>query len=326
MSRDYQDHVERSARILARYPEIRQWFRPYPLSLVPITVLVALQWGIAWAVADLPWWSVGLVAFGIGQFVLHSLSTFLHEAAHSRVLPTRGGSMFVLWVIELGTLSFAKSATYVARHGPSHHRYLNDYLRDYEWWDAEQVGRLRSRVEWRIFDALLQLLPLGMLVSDLLVAAFGGEDRRRRIREVPLPVWFRGLLMATSLGLYLVAWRFLGFGAALYFVWSVSFMVGLWGITFKGQSIAEHDVEGKGRTYSTYGWVNRVFFNTGYHDEHHTFPQVPWIDLPKVREVAWEDFQNDSGRDYVGWWAQWAGSLFAPGRFQRYRPSNLPPG
>jgi sphingolipid delta-4 desaturase len=325
MSVDYEWHVRRAREILARHPEIRACFRPYPLSLLPISGLVALQWTLAWQVGGLPWWAIGLCAFGVGQFVLHALATFIHEAAHNRILKTRRGKLFALLVIELGTLSFAKSLEYVAVHGPSHHRYLNDHLQDYEWWDAGQVRMLRSRRWWRALDALLGLLPAGVLVSDLLVARLTRNDPWRRIRRLDPPAWFRHVLLGTSIALYALAWWWLGWGAALYFLWTVSIMVGPWGITFKGQSIAEHDVGGQGRTCSTYlGWQNRLFFNTGYHDEHHTFPQVPWVDLPKVRRIAPEAFTNDSGRSYAGWWWRWARALFQPERFNRYREALLP--
>jgi sphingolipid delta-4 desaturase len=317
LSNDARWHVERSRDILARHPEIRDCFRPYPWSVAWILGLVALQWLVAWQMGRQPWWVVGLVAFFVGQFLMHSLATFIHEASHDRILPGRAGTMISLLLIELGSPSFGKSLEYVEKHASAHHRFVNDPTRDPEWWDSVRVRRLLSRPAWRLFDALLNLLPLGMLASDALVAALAGSDPRRTVNRRELPGWFWWGMRATSLLAYSLAWWALGWTAALYFVWTLSFLVGLWGVTFKGQSIAEHNLEGDGRTASTYGWVNVPFFNTGYHDEHHTFPRVPWVYLPKVREIAREDFANESGHDYIGWWWQWATSGFHPVRFHR---------
>lgn len=316
---DYQWHVARQKAILQKHPEIRRYFVAYPLSMVFLLLVIGLQWYLASQMAELAWWQIGLGAFFIGQFVSHAIASFIHEASHNRIFKSRSGTLLSLAVIECGTLSFAKSLEYIAKHNTSHHRYLNDYRRDYEWWDKEKVRTLKSKKQWRLLESILHLLPGGTLVADLLTQAFGSRDTDRDIKRNDAPRWFLHSLIGLSLAGYALAYTLFGWQAALYLAWSVSLMVGNWGITFKGQSIAEHDVEKQGRTYSTYGWVNWLFFNTGYHDEHHTFPAVPWIHLPKVRRIAFEDFQNDSGRNYIGWWLQWFLSGFRPENFNRYR-------
>ena len=322
MSSDLQWHVERSKQILQDHPEIKNYFGNYPLSIVFILFLVALQWSIAWLVKDLPWWIVGLVALFVGQFILHSLSVFIHEAAHNLILKGKIGSIISLFAIELGSLSFGKSLTYIGRHGKSHHMHLNDYQQDYEWWDRKQAEFMSSKPWWRFIETIIHLIPGGVVVTELIVDCLIPPDPRR-VKSFKKPAGLNILLITTSVVFYTLAWYFISWKASLYLFWSLTLMVGNWGVTFKGQSICEHHIYQEGKTYSTYSWTNTLFFNTGYHDEHHTFANIPWIHLPKVKQIAPEYFTNDNPHSYVYWWWFWAKSMFEPAKFNRYIPETL---
>ena len=39
-------------------------------------------------------------------------------------------------------------------------------------------------------------------------------------------------------------------------------------------------------TFSYYGKLNLLTFNVGYHNEHHDFPSVPRLRLPRIRAAA----------------------------------------
>jgi sphingolipid 4-desaturase/C4-monooxygenase len=321
MSSDRQLHVERNRKIINKYPEIKQYFGNYPLSVIFIIALVILQWSVAWLVQDLSWWLIGLISLFIGQFILHSLSTFIHEAAHNLVLKGKLGNALTLFLIELGTLDFGKSLTYVGRHGKSHHRHLNNYQKDYEWWDKKQSHFRTLHPSWRLGESLLHLLPGGVVIADLIMAKLIPAESRPTPTAYKSP-YLNTLLVVTSIFLYAMAWYLISWQASLYLFWSLTLMVSNWGVTFKGQSIAEHNIYQEGKTYSTYHWTNIPFFNTGFHDEHHTFANVPWIHLPKIRQIAPEYFTNDSPYSYFQIWWLWAKSLFTPVYFNRYIPES----
>ena len=319
MSIDSQWHICRSKEILKQYPQIRQYFGNYPLSIAAIASLVFLQWSIAWLVKDLAWWQVGAIAFSVGQFILHSLGVFVHEAAHNLIFKSRLGSNLALFLIVCGSLSFGESLTYIDVHGKTHHRELNDYQYDYELSDRNLAKFATDNIYWRIAESLLHLLPGGVIITDIIISRLVAPDLRQ-IKPAKISARLNILLTLTSLFLYIAAWLEIAPQAALYLFWSLTLMVGNWGITYRGQSIAEHHIYQQGKTYSTYSWTNILFFNTGYHDEHHTFPKVAWIHLPKIKQIAPEYFTNDNPHSYFQWWWWWARSIFTPIRYNRYLP------
>ena len=317
MSIDSQWHRDRSRKILQDYPQIRQYFGNYPPSIIAIALLVALQWLIAWLVKDLPWYMIGAIAFFVGQFILHSLGVFVHEAAHNLIFKSKLGSRFALFLIVCGSLSFGESLTYIGLHSKTHHLQLNDYQYDHELWDRNRVEFANNYPLWRIAESLLHLMPGGIVLADLAWSVLVKPDPRQ-VKAAHISSGFNLLLIVTSLSLYTFAWIAFSPKAMLYLFWSLTLMASNWGITFRGQSIAEHHIYQQGKTFSTYHWTNILFFNTGYHDEHHTFPSVPWIHLPKIKRLAPEYFTNDNPYSYFQWWWRWAKSAFSPVGYNRY--------
>jgi len=95
----------------------------------------------------------------------------------------------------------------------------------------------------------------------------------------------------------------LGPWALLYHLWALSLFLGKCGIWNLGQSLSEHaGSDDVNPTRSYYGWLNVLLFNTGYHNEHHTFPNVAWTRLPKLRKRAPQVFSSETTKGYFGYW------------------------
>ena len=114
-------------------------------------------------------------------------------------------------------------------------------------------------------------------------------------------------LMSSFIFYYLIKLKLYKF--LLFKIWTISIYQGKFSIFRRGQSISEHYATNYNLTkptQSTYGFWSNVFgFNTGYHDEHHTFPAIPWIYLPKLKEIAPEYFDNNNNESYFYLWFKW---------------------
>jgi len=102
-------------------------------------------------------------------------------------------------------------------------------------------------------------------------------------------------------------WEFINYGVCIVFDFIIAQLFGLSGLLYlvfgtllgmglhpvAGHFIAEHYVMHEGQeTYSYYGPLNWLTFNVGYHNEHHDFPFVPGKNLPMLRKIA-PEFYDD---------------------------------
>ena len=70
-------HKERTKQILKAHPEVRNLIGRNPVSAVITIFVVALQFVIAYLLADQAWWLTIIVAFLIGAFAVITIFSFL---------------------------------------------------------------------------------------------------------------------------------------------------------------------------------------------------------------------------------------------------------
>lgn len=323
-------HNDMRRQIVRRSPEARNLAGACPWTAIAVPVLLGLHWGMAWLVGGSNLLFCFIAAFFFGQFVIHSAGALLHETAHRLVFRNDLPKLCFDLSLELILGSFGKQLTYQHEHISSHHPFIGNYERDYEHEDicsfnARRTLTMESPAKQRVLTfatLFLHLLPFGFLVSDKvmpkLYKRLSGQavaDRYRRIGSTQPTGFQRWSFVAVSLFANLLLFWLFGFWGWLYHNWSLSLFLGKFGVTNLGQSLSEHEGDNEvNPTYSDYRLTNWLFFNTGYHNEHHTFPNVPWTRLPMLRNLAPDVFNRENPQNYFALWWRHVRQDFSPSR------------
>ncbi len=311
-------------------PEARHLTGVNPWTSLALPVLLALHWGLAWAVGQTNILVCFLAAFFVGQLLIHSAGALLHETAHRLIFHDSRAKLAFDLGLEAMLGSFGKQLTYQNDHIRGHHPHLGDYELDYEHEDlchlsSRQWIKLEKPFTHRMLVTLtlvLHLLPFGFLIGDIvlprLYRSFSGKsvrDETRKLKSHPINLHYRLLFIAVSLATNIFLFLAFGFLGWLYHNWSLSLFLGKCGVTNLGQSLSEHDGDNEqAPTYSDYRFINFLLFNTGYHNEHHTFPNVPWNRLPGLKRLAPNYFNRENPKNYVALWLDHISKGFSPSR------------
>ncbi len=289
-------HLIRRREIAARHSEVRALMGKNPWSAVWIVGLVLAQWTAASVAAGASWWLIAVGAFCFGAFINHALYVLMHECTHGLVF--RSSLLNRLSGLICDFALVLPSAMGFQRYHLYHHRYLGQYEMDPDV-VSHGEARLIGNSAWR--KALwVFLLPVSQALRPMKLKALRG-----------IPVWdpWIALNFATQIAVCTLLAIVLGPKALAYLALSTLFALGLHPLG--GRWIQEHHVTREGQdTYSYYGPLNRFCFNMGFHNEHHDFPNVPWNNLPKVRRVASEYYENL--KSYESWIAVLAKFIFDP--------------
>lgn len=268
-------HISRRREILAAHPEIRSLYGAYTPSAVYIVLMVLFQFVVAYFLRNQAWWVVAVSAYAVGAFFHHALYVMIHECTHNVVLKTALGNKIMGIVCDLPLI--LPSAMGFRKYHMIHHKHLGEYSYDPDIVsrkEADLVGNSAIRKAlWLMFFSISQgLRPMKV--------QFYGPFNKWTISNAVINIVISILIIA-----------FVGPMAFLYLALSTLFALGLHPLG--GRWIQEHFVTKEGQeTYSYYGPLNKLAFNMGYHNEHHDFMTVAWINQPKIKKLAPEYYDN----------------------------------
>lgn len=280
-----QPHPQRTRAILKAHPEVRSLMGRNPYTALIALMVLALQTSIAFAMGRLGagyWWLSLIVAYGVGAFANHCSYVIIHDATHNLVFRNR--SLNKLTAIMADLVNLLPGAVGFGVYHLKHHAHQGEYHLDADIpnrWEARLIGdRWYMKAIWLLFFPLFQLTRPPRLKAITMLSAWSVVNLCAAI------VYDSGVF-------YLCGWP-----GVLYLLSSFFFSIGLHPVGARW--VQEHyTLDLDQETFSYYGPINRVALNVGYHNEHHDFPFISWNNLPKLRGLAPEFYDNL--RNHTSW-------------------------
>ncbi|MFY0685710.1 MAG: fatty acid desaturase [Cyclobacteriaceae bacterium] len=278
-SEEREPHLDRRKKILQDHPEIRSLFGIDRRLKYKALFACLLQLAIPFFLPE-NIWAFLAVCLIFGATLSHVLFLAIHEITHDLAYPKTVQNNWLAMMVNL-PLVFPYAMAFKLYHAKHHWQQGEDGI------DTD----IPSEFEAKMFKGILGKFV--WLIHQILFYAL------RPVMVYPVkPDRWQLINIVVQLGFIVVYLPLIGWWGILYLLLSMLFAGGLHPIS--GHFIAEHYVVVPGQeTYSYYGWLNKLTFNVGYHNEHHDFPKVPGSKLPAVRKIAKEHY--DSLYYYKSW-------------------------
>ncbi|KAI0990343.1 hypothetical protein GJ496_011034 [Pomphorhynchus laevis] len=286
-------HLSRRRKILEKHPEIKSLMTTDKNIALHVAYEVVAQVVMCFAISFLMnsyspytmllhpfenrfmWLKFILIAYAIGGTINHSLTLSIHEISHNtifgndRAALNRAFGMFANLPIGVPMASTFK------KYHVDHHRYLGDEILD---------GDVTTPFEIAYFSSTFGKILF--IIFQPLFYAF------RPFYLNPKPLTFQEVInYIVQFSFNFIIFKMCGVWAVIYLISSTLLGLGMHPIS--GHFFAEHYLFYPGvDTCSYYGILNSITYNVGYHVEHHDFPNIPCYNLPKVRKMAPEFYDN----------------------------------
>jgi sphingolipid delta-4 desaturase len=268
-------HKTRRKLILAKYPQIKELMGHDPRLKYTVTAMVLLQLFSAYLLRDASWIMIAITGYVWGGVINHSMTLAIHEISHNVAFgnqwPAANRAFGIFGNLILGipySVQFRK-------YHQEHHKYQGDEALDMDI-PSRFEGLMFQRTGTKFLWVLLQ--PVFYTLRPLILH--------------PKPITGQEVANLTAQLVFdIIIYYTMGIRSLVYLVGGTFLAMGLHPVA--GHFISEHYMFKKGyETYSYYGPLNLITFNVGYHNEHHDFPSIPGCNLPLVRSIA-ADFYDD---------------------------------
>tara|TARA_R110000737_G_scaffold80012_1_gene112059 strand:- start:2678 stop:3631 length:954 start_codon:yes stop_codon:yes gene_type:complete len=260
-------HFQRRKQIMNEVPEVKKLFGTDPLLKYKAIFVLLLQLAIpVFFLPENPYLFALLVVV-VGATLSQILFLAIHEITHDLAFKNPALNN-VLAIIVNFPIVFPFSMAFKVYHAKHH-------------WHQGKEGvdtDLPTDEEALLFKGFFGKLI--WLVNQILFYAI----RPLMVHPIKPDKW-QIINLIAQLVFVVVFYQLAGIAGFVYLIASLFVAGGLHPIA--GHFIAEHYVFKEGQeTYSYYGFLNKITFNVGFHNEHHDFPNIPGSRLPKLKKLA----------------------------------------
>jgi sphingolipid 4-desaturase/C4-monooxygenase len=304
-------HRERAKAMIKAHPEIKDLFGNDPSTAFWCLAAAGSQIAIAMAVSDGPWWLMLLVAYFIGTSINIMLFQLGHECVHNLVFKRQSWNR-VMFTFTTLPMFLSGHHTWWAEHLVHH----NDMGAKKDFISRRRTFFLSTRMNSPLFlpySAFMLVTQAARSILGLVMYVFGSLLRGRlkpgkltltvladkhlvsgyeREGSTGWAVWYP----CANLAMCGLLYAYGGWLSVVYLLASQAFFTGFLNPYCLGWVLGISHFHGARKyqpTASHYGWlVNLLSFNAGLHVEHHDLMTIPWRQLPKLRKIATEFYDN----------------------------------
>lgn len=269
-------HRIRTREIVKAHPEVKSLITKSPITFAVILFCVGSQVILSYLMKDQPWYYIVGLAWLVGAFFSHTLFVCIHEAAHNLVFKKVWANVAAGIIANFP--SIAPTAISFKNFHLKHHVFQGVHELDADlpdWYEAKLINNYSIGKAFWLF-----MFPLFQVIRTIRAKELAVIDRYVAMNIICQIIFDVAIIY------------FFGWGAFLYLFMSFWFSVGLHPLGARW--IQEHYLvlDKNQETYSYYGSLNTINLNVGYHNEHHDMPSIPWVNLPKLKAMAPEFYDN----------------------------------
>mmetsp|Transcript_10252 Transcript_10252/g.14960 ORF Transcript_10252/g.14960 Transcript_10252/m.14960 type:complete len:370 (-) Transcript_10252:221-1330(-) len=267
-------HIDRMRQIRQDHPEVTSLFGPDTTSKYRLIGAYLIQFISLELLMGAPWYVWCFCCYTLCASINTSLPLAFHEWSHNLAAKTQWHNRVLAIVANL-PMAIPAASTF-KRYHMEHHKFMGEDVLDVD---------IPTKLEGDIFHHNPVVKMIWLFFQPLWYSL-----RPLFLNPKNITMWELANY-AASVTFDLLVYSRYGLSGLAYL--AIGALVGMQFNPIAGHFVAEHFIMNEDQeTYSYYGPLNWWTLNVGYHNEHHDFPYVSGKNLPELRKLAAEYYDD----------------------------------